>query len=151
MTGHRRDLGIIALKWNSAKRPLLALLRNLAVTMAAVLCFQGEAHATHALGGDLSYSCLGNHRYLVTLNFYRDCNGVAAPTNCNNGLEFTVRSNSCNANFTQCFGSSPNVQIITPICASEIDRCVSATGTYGVERYTYTKIIDLSAYAACGG
>ncbi|MEO8732950.1 MAG: hypothetical protein ABI373_01330, partial [Flavobacteriales bacterium] len=62
-----------------------------------------------------------------------------------------VRSNSCNANFTQCFGSSPTVQIITPICASEIDRCVSATGTYGVERYTYTKIIDLSAYAACGG
>jgi gliding motility-associated-like protein len=129
--------------------PVNGLLRNLAIAALTVLFFQGEARATHALGGELSYVCLGDHRYLVTLNFYRDCNGVAAPTNCNNGLEFRVRSNSCGANFTQCFGNHPSVQVITPICPTETDRCVSASGTYGVERYTYTKVIDLSDYAAC--
>ncbi len=110
-----------------------------------------SAKATHAMGGELSYTCLGNNQYLVTLDFYRDCNGVAAPTNCNNGLNFNVASTACGANFTQCFSNTPIVQIITPICPTEVDRCVSANGTYGVEKYTYTKIVDLSAYAACGG
>lgn len=151
MTGHLRTLGKIAPHWTGAERPLITLLRNLAMALAAVFFLHGEAHATHALGGDISYSCLGNHKYLVTLNFYRDCNGIAAPTNCNNGLQFTVRSTSCAASFTQCFGNNPTVSIITPICPTETDRCLSASGTYGVEKYTYTKIVDLSAYAACGG
>ena len=122
-----------------------------ALVAASLLVWQGEAFATHAMGGELTYTCLGNNQYLVTLNFYRDCNGVAAPTNCNNGLEFTVASATCGASFTQCFGNNPTVQIITPICPSETDRCVSASGTYGVEKYTYTKIVDLSSYAGCGG
>lgn len=136
---------------NRGLRQVRSFLYKLAMVAASLLLWQGEAHATHAMGGELSYTCLGNNRYLVTLNFYRDCNGVAAPTNCNNGLRFNVASSACGANFTQCFNSAPVVQVITPICPSEVDRCVSASGTYGVERYTYTKIVDLSAYAACGG
>ncbi|MCL4283143.1 MAG: gliding motility-associated C-terminal domain-containing protein [Flavobacteriales bacterium] len=127
----------------------LALVRNLVLAVFAVLFWQGQAFATHAMGGELTYTCLGNNQWLVTLNFYRDCNGVAAPTNCNNGLEFRVRSSSCGANFTQCFNNNPTVQVITPICPSETDRCVSASGTYGVEKYTYTKIVDLSGYSGC--
>ncbi len=132
-------------------RQVRSFLYKLAMVAIAVLLWQGEAHATHAMGGELSYTCLGNNRYEVTLNFYRDCNGVAAPTNCNNGLEFSVRSSNCNANFTQCFANTPTVAVITPICPTEVDRCVSASGTYGVQRYTYKKIVDLSSYAACGG
>ena len=132
-------------------RQMRSFLQKLAIVAIAVLLWQGEARATHAMGGELSYTCLGNNQYLVTLNFYRDCNGIAAPTNCNNGLEFRVKSATCNANFTQCFANNPTVQIITPICPTELDRCVSASGTYGVERYTYTKIVNLGAYAGCGG
>jgi gliding motility-associated-like protein len=149
MTGHRRDLGNTAPARQGARSPFIALLRNLAIALAAVVFLHGEAHASHALGGDLSYSCLGNHRYLITLHFYRDCNGVAAPTNCGNGLQFKARSIACNANVPICFNTNPTVEIITPICATEVDRCVSTSGTYGVERYTYTKIIDLSDYAGC--
>ncbi|HMN05534.1 MAG TPA: gliding motility-associated C-terminal domain-containing protein [Flavobacteriales bacterium] len=129
----------------------LSFLRKLALVVLPLLFWQGEAHATHAMGGELTYTCLGNNRWEVTLNFYRDCNGVAAPTNCNNGLEFRVRSATCGANFTQCFSNNPTVSIITPICPSETDRCVSTSGTYGVEKYTYKKIVDLSSYASCGG
>jgi len=118
--------------------------------MATVLCCWGQqARATHAMGGELTYQCLGNNRWEVTLNFYRDCNGVAAPTNCNNGLQFYVKSASCGIGFSDCFGNNPTVQVITPICPSETDRCVSADGTYGVEKYTYKKIVDLNAYAGC--
>ncbi len=129
--------------------PLSHVFRNLLIAAAALLLWRGEARATHAMGGELTYSYLGANQYLVTLNFYRDCNGVAAPTNCGNGLEFNVRSTACGANFNQCL-SLQSVQIITPICATEIDRCSSASGTYGVEKYVFTKVVNLGAWANCG-
>ncbi|MBS1945746.1 MAG: hypothetical protein JST98_11245, partial [Bacteroidetes bacterium] len=114
-------------KRSGLQQPLfLQFLRKLAFAALAVLLWQGEARATHAMGGELTYKCLGNNKWEVTLNFYRDCNGVAAPTNCNNGLQFSVSSATCGASFTQCFDNNPTVQIITPICPSETDRCVSA-------------------------
>jgi gliding motility-associated-like protein len=130
---------------------LRSAITKLAIAVASILVWHVDAYATHAMGGELTYVCLGNGRYKVTLNFYRDCNGVAAPTNCNNGLEFNVNSVLCGANLNLCFDNNPTVQIITPICPTETDRCVSPTGTYGVEKYTYTKIVDLSSYASCGG
>lgn len=39
-----------------------------------------QAKATHALGADLTYECLGGDQYLVRLAFYRDCNGINAPS-----------------------------------------------------------------------
>lgn len=125
------------------------LLLKLCLVVAALLLWQEAAWATHAMGGELTYTCLGNDRYLVTLNFYRDCNGVAAPTNCNNGLRFSVYSPECGANFTQCFPNTPTVEVITPICPTEPDRCNNPWGTWGVEKYTYSRVVDLSAYSSC--
>ncbi|MFN8352359.1 MAG: gliding motility-associated C-terminal domain-containing protein [Flavobacteriales bacterium] len=133
----------------SLARAIRAIFSPIALATAALLLWQGEARATHAMGGELTYACLGNNQYKVTLKFYRDCNGVAAPTNCNNGLEFNVRSANCNANFNQCF-TLENVQVITPICPTELDRCLNANGTYGVEQYTFSRIINLSQWANCG-
>ena len=125
------------------------LLSNLFVAASALLFWGGEVRATHAVGGELTYTCVGVNQYLITLKFYRDCNGVAAPTNCNNGLSFNIRSANCGANFNECL-TLQGVQVITPICPSEIDRCVNANGTYGLEEYTFTKLVNLSAYAGCG-
>ncbi|HNK42855.1 MAG TPA: hypothetical protein PL002_16830, partial [Flavobacteriales bacterium] len=127
----------------------LSVLRNVLLAVCATLLWGDEAHATHAVGGQLTYQCVGVNQYLVTLKFYRDCNGVAAPTNCTNGRRFNVKSASCGADFNQCF-SLQSVNIITPICPSEIDRCLDNSGTYGLEEYIFTKLVDLSAYAGCG-
>lgn len=35
--------------------------------------------ATHIIGGELYYTCLGNNKYQVTLKVYRDCYGGQAP------------------------------------------------------------------------
>ncbi|MBK9758391.1 MAG: gliding motility-associated C-terminal domain-containing protein [Flavobacteriales bacterium] len=126
-----------------------SLLTNLVVAAMALVLSGTEAKATHAVGGELTYTCAGPNQYLATLKFYRDCNGVAAPTNCSNGRSFNVTSVNCGANFNLCF-NLVSVQVITPICPTEVDRCVSATGVYGLEEYTFTRLIDLSAYAACG-
>ncbi len=37
------------------------------------LVFAGEVGATHIVGGDLSYQCLGDNEYEFTLTFRRDC------------------------------------------------------------------------------
>ncbi len=39
-----------------------------------------QAEASHALGAEITYECLGGNQYLVRLVFYRDCGGIAAPT-----------------------------------------------------------------------
>jgi gliding motility-associated-like protein len=132
-------------RWTTVR----SLIRNTAIAATALLLGHGEARATHAMGGDLTYICLGNNQYKVTLSFFRDCNGVAAPTNCNNGLAFNYRSTACNANVNACFAFE-SVQVITPLCPTEIDRCTSTSGVYGVEKYTFSKIINLSQWAGCG-
>lgn len=125
-------------------------LHTLIPAAAAVLLWQQEARATHAMGGDITYECLGNNQYRVNMSFFRDCNGVSAPTSCSNGdLRFNVRSTTCNANFNACFVLQ-NVEIVTPICPGAPDRCNNSSGVYGVERYRYSAVIDLSQWAGCG-
>ncbi len=42
------------------------------------MLFSNNINATHVVGGDLTYKCLGNSRYEVTLEFRRDCfNGAS--------------------------------------------------------------------------
>lgn len=138
---------------NSAARALAAstsILRYLFPVVAGMLLWQTEAKATHAMGGDITYECLGNNRYRINMSFFRDCNGVNAPTSCGNGdLSFNVRSATCNANFNACFVRQ-SIDIVTPICDGSVDRCSSSSGLYGVERHRYSAVIDLTSWAGCG-
>jgi len=128
---------------------LVKSLRTLLPALAAVLLWQGEARATHAMGGELTYECIGNNLYRVRLNFYRDCNGIDAPTNCSNGRQFRVRSTQCNANLTPCFGLD-GVDIVTPLCFGASDRCTNPSAQYGIQRYRYSAVVNLAAFAGCG-
>lgn len=46
----------------------------------ALLC-SINARASHIMGGNISYECLGNGNYVFQLVFYRDCNGAQVNTN----------------------------------------------------------------------
>ncbi|TXH26701.1 MAG: hypothetical protein E6Q99_04285, partial [Elusimicrobia bacterium] len=124
-------------------------LRTAIPALAMLLLWQTEARATHAMGGELTYECVGNGLYRVRLNFYRDCNGVAAPSNCTNGRQFRLVSPACGATLNPCFGLD-GVDLVTPICVSAVDRCNSSAGQYGIQRYRYSALVDLSAYSGCG-
>ncbi len=125
------------------------LLRTVLPALAMLLLWQTDARATHAMGGELTYECVGNGIYRVRLNFYRDCNGVAAPTNCSNGRQFSLVSANCGATLNPCFGLD-GVDLVTPICVSAVDRCNSSSGDYGIQRYRYSALVNLSAYSGCG-
>ena len=109
---------------------LITSLRTLLPVAAAFLLWQSEARATHAMGGELTYECVGPNLYRVRLNFYRDCNGVAAPTNCSNGRQFRLRSTQCSATVNACFGLD-GVETVTPICLTAVDRCSRSSSRSG--------------------
>ena len=97
--------------------------------------FHSELKASHAMGADLTYECLGANQYRLTLKFYRDCNGVEAPNFVN------LSAVGCNVNAGLGLQSS---QVVTPVCPNGPDAC-NGSGPYGVEEYIYSGVVVLPA------
>jgi hypothetical protein len=96
-----------------------------------------NSQATHIMGLDLTYKCLGNNQYEVNLSFYRDCHGSNAPS-------------SPTANWTSDCGSGSltlqqiSVVDITPTCMGINNSiCNGGNGLYGIEEYTFQGILSL--------
>jgi hypothetical protein len=91
------------------------------------------------MGLDLTYKCIGNQQYEVYLSFYRDCNGINAPS------RPTIDwSGSCGSDTIKLQQISQTD--ITPNCpgiGSSI--CSGGTGTYGIEEYIYKGILTIPA------
>ncbi|MBL4654192.1 MAG: hypothetical protein JKY33_00030, partial [Bacteroidia bacterium] len=109
------------------------------ITILLLVFSQVEnARASHAMGLDISYTCVGPDTYEFTMNFYRDCDGMAAPSSAT--LNVTSPS-GCGADATiSLTQQGPGVEV-SPLCQSELanSTCASSTGTLpGVEKYTYT-------------
>lgn len=139
--------------------------RFLKVTLLLSFCFLffvQDTKASHAMGADLEYTCLGNNQYFVSLKFYRDCSGIPAPTVTQVNSNFTIL-NTCTGGtispstpFTlRTNAPCPNGGVsgttgceVSPLCNQQIGQssCNSSPGTYpGVQVYEYTGIITLNA------
>ncbi len=56
----------------------MTLLRRMCAVLLLCFLFTTGAKATHIVGGEIYYDCLGGNLYRITLKVYRDCiNGVA--------------------------------------------------------------------------
>ncbi len=100
-----------------------------------------NANATHSAGADLQYTWISGNTFRVTVSFYRDCAGVAAPTS----ITLNAKSTSCskNQNYTLALDTSSGKEITFP-CRSVITKCVSSTSTYsGYQLYRYTSNVTL--------
>jgi gliding motility-associated-like protein len=109
------------------------------ITLSLTFLFIGlfQASATHVMGSDVYYKCLGNNKYKITIKAYRDCTGVAL-----NGLsgKITCGTNTMNISYTK-----RSVKDITPTCASSVSACGNQTTTgIGVEEHTFETTIDFS-------
>ncbi|MEZ4775273.1 MAG: T9SS type A sorting domain-containing protein [Bacteroidia bacterium] len=95
--------------------------------------------ATHSMGADVTYSCIGPNQYLVKLTFFRDCDGIfPIPVE-----HLTYSSANCGVsaaiNLTQ-----PSVAVdVTPLCPSATSSCSGGNSAFGIEQYTYTGILNL--------
>src|SRR5665213_128132 len=98
-----------------------------------------EAYASHAQGGEITYTCLGGNQYRLRFAFYRDCSGTNAPAN----VQIDITSVSCNQTLQATLNPIQGTgQDVTPICPSLTTVCNG--GTYpGVQQYIYEGNITL--------
>lgn len=119
------------------------------ILILSVLFLQLQpSQASHVLGGEMSYKCLGNGIFEFTVAFYRDCSGIAWD-------QTSVSVNGPSGTFT--LNRLPGVAGVTDIsqrCATATSfgcgtNPASGTGPNGsIARLTYKGTTDLSALPA---
>ena len=100
-----------------------------------------ESKATHIMGSDFTYECLGNGRYKLILKIYRDCTGIGLAGT----ARITVASDGCGStNIT-----APNTAIndVTPKCATATGPCTpqNQRAGEGIEEHVYETIINVDS------
>lgn len=100
-----------------------------------------KAFATHSMGADLTYTCMGGNTYKLRLTFYRDCFGIAAPIQ----PYVSINSASCGQDLTVYLDAILGTgQEITPICPSALSTCNGGSFT-GIEEWIYEGTVVLPA------
>lgn len=103
---------------------------------ALFVTFNSQLKASHAVGLDVQYECIGNNQYLLTLNFYRDCFGITAPPS----ADMIISSASCGINTTVSLTLDTFFEI-SPLCPSALGSSTCNGGNSpGIEQYIYTAI-----------
>ncbi len=97
------------------------------------------ARASHSVGADLNYICVGGNQYLITLNFYRDCAGIAAPAS----ASVSLSSVSCAVNLSLNLTFQSSMEI-SPICPQQQALSSCSRGSLpGIEQYIYSDMVTL--------
>ena len=117
------------------------------VTVFLILLFSsGEVKATHAMGSDITYKCLGpgtapgSFLYEISLSFYRDCAGIpvtplTGTIDITNTCGFPIQSISFSP-----IATGPTQ--ITPICPSATSTCNGGIYT-GIQEWIYRDTVTL--------
>lgn len=110
--------------------------------LLSIFLMNTQLQATHIMGSDITYRCLGNNKYEVTLTVYRDCNGIL--------MSNTPVKASCNSgtrDFTFPLISRTDVTGIDSQCLIT-SRC-SGSYKYGIQEHVYKGTIDLDTFNCC--
>ncbi len=99
-----------------------------------------EARASHAMGADLQYQCLGNNTYRIVLRFYRDCAGIDAPTSVTVQLFSPCAGTTSNLTLTKnvtvnCPPGSQNACEVSQLCPSQLSQSACNWTGPGVAPY----------------
>ncbi|MCK6609584.1 MAG: gliding motility-associated C-terminal domain-containing protein [Bacteroidia bacterium] len=136
----------------------------LLILLAMALAAGKSLKASHLVGSDITYNCLGSTpgQYQLTMKWYRDCGGIplcGCPpgplnTNCSVNLSITGAQAPClGTNFgntsIQAVAAGSGFDIIQ-LCAAAKSICTNCgtrtpgSFTPGIEIYTFTGIVNLS-------
>jgi hypothetical protein len=118
----------------------LKLRRSLLILTALLFILRADpAKASHAMGADLTYECLGGNTYKVRLSFYRDCIGILAPAN----IYVNIRSVSCGQTLGVTCNPIPGTgQEVTYLCPTAQSTCNGGTFT-GIQEWVYEGVVTL--------
>ena len=101
--------------------------------LIAIIGFITTSFASHVMGGDITYNCVGGNNYLVTLTLYRDCFGTTIGTF---PQTVTIASSCGNVNASLDWVSTTD---ISQVCPSATSTCSGGTNP-GVEQYIFSGI-----------
>lgn len=106
---------------------------------------------SHYLGGDITWKCLGNDSFAITLTLWRDCGGQAFS---NPKLQLNCAQNGDSIIYTTNYQSGTCIQA-TPVCDTQCTPCTTNCNSgntntgcsfgYGFEKIQYIYIVDLSS------
>jgi gliding motility-associated-like protein len=123
----------------------MKVLFNSILVPLLILCYTTVCHATHIVGGDISYECLGlnnatgNMRFKIIMHVYRDYVNGAAPFD-NPAVIGIYSGNNSNNVFNRLELYNPTVSTI-PIDLG--NPCLIAPQNLGVEEGFYEGIVEL--------
>lgn len=102
-----------------------------------------SVNASHIMGGDITYECVGTDSFFVTLNLFRDCSGISAS---NSAPVRFISSCGC---FTQTFPlTNPGGTEISQLCPQELPNSTCNFGFLpGVKIYIYQGLVVLTPCA----
>lgn len=109
------------------------------IYLCLIFLFTGalNSQASHLMGGEINYKCLGGNDYVLTLVLYRDCSGITMGTT----ETITTSSASCGLSSVYTLDLT-HTQEVTPSCPGQQSTCNG--GTYpGMELYVYQDTVTL--------
>ena len=56
------------------------MLKKLFLLIGFIALFSVKTNASHLMGGEITWDCVGGGQYVFTMKLYRDCNGIGAPS-----------------------------------------------------------------------
>ncbi len=115
-----------------------ATIRLTLILFSLILIQNGEVKASHAMGADLTYECIGPNQFRITYSFYRDCDGIDAPTSVS--VDYT---SSCFPGGSVTLNPTPSSPtLISATCPTALTTCNGGTYT-GIQEWIYTGIVTL--------
>lgn len=98
-------------------------------------------HATHLVGGELSYKCLGNNNYEITLIIYRDCYNGQAP------LDASVSITIYNQNNIMISNDDVPLYSVTTLPLKAPNNCTTLPNNVCTEKGIYIDTVNLPPIA----
>ena len=102
--------------------------------------FSTPSFASHYLGSEITYTCIGGNQYEVNLKIYVDCSAGSMGT-----VAVLDAHSSCTANFNMFLNLiNGQPQDVTARCPTTATACNGGTGSYGVNLYEYSGIVTFA-------
>ncbi len=95
--------------------------------------------ASHVAGADITYECIGNDQYVITLNVFRDCFGTTL-----GATESVDFSSTCGGNFSV---TLPEISIleVSQLCPLALPSSDCGAGGFpGMEQHVYQDTVTIS-------
>lgn len=117
-------------------------MKNLYSLLLALLIVSGiqTAKASHVVGGEISYTWISGNTYELKLTYYRDCQGISAPTTVT--LEAISSCYPAPGITITATASATSPQQISPVCAGVQSNCNGGQFN-GIEKWEYNGTVTL--------